>query len=822
MHDESIVAWLLTFALHASVLLALAWIADRGVLRQRPAWRELLWRTALFGGLLTASVQTMLDLRTSARFAVPVAQKRVPVAAIVSTDDPVERESATAIAPTPSAERGSGFSRDTSHNQSIATELAPTAALQPLGVDAAAAADARRVSGAETESTSHGEQQAKLLSSAGLSWQTLLLAAWLAGSLLALFRLAATWWRLERAVQGAEPLQNAAIATDAAALALQAGVRAPRLSVLDELASPFAARGRRIVLPRWACELLDREQLRAMLAHETAHLARHDASWKLAIAICRSLLWFMPLAGIARRRLDEAAELACDAWAARHLGDGRSLAECLAECAERRLEGFESWLAPAMAQRESPLLQRIDHLIGGTPMNTTLSHLRAGSAAVLALALAILLLPGFGTQAQAQPAPPSPPSPPSPPAPPAPPAAPKAGSESHIHISSSDTSAAGKKHQTTTISSNDGHRSIEVKIKGEIAFNDNDDDVASLSDGGSASFAETKDGVERRVQYRSQGGKIERRCFVDDVEHPFDAAQQAWISAFLPAVIRDSAIGAEARVKRIYAKGGTGAVLDEIGRIDGDYARGEYLKQLFATAKLSPAEVTRAIGLIDAIGSDYERRNVLAALAGAAPLDAQQQKLVIGQAEKIGSDYERAELLTSMVPQLASQPDVREAWLHAAAKLGSDYEHRRTLTALLDNTQLDDAMLGEVITSANSIGSDYERRELLVSALRRVGDSERVAPMYAKAVDSIGSDYERREALLALIRAPKFGAGASNAVLDAAGSIGSDFECREVLVALARVMPNDAGLITRYRKVAGKLSDSERGAAERALDRFQT
>jgi len=819
MHDESIVAWLLTFALHASVLLALAWIVDRGVLRQRPAWRELLWRTALFGGLLTASVQTMLDLRTSARFAVPAAQRSVPAAAIVaSTDDAVKRESATSIAPTSSAIGGSGFSRETSPSQRMATELAPTAALQVRGADTAPAANAQRVSESTTESTGHGEQQAKRLSRAGLSWQTLLLAAWLAGSLLALFRLAATWWRLEHAVQGAEPLQNAAIATDAAALALQAGVRAPRLAVLDELASPFAARGGRIVLPRWACELLDREQLRAMLAHETAHLARHDASWKLAIAICRSLLWFLPLAGIARRRLDEAAELACDAWAARHLGDGRSLAECLAECAERRLEGFESWLAPAMAQRESPLLQRIDHLIGGTPMNTTLSHLRAGSAAVLALALAILLLPGFGTQAQAQP---TPPSPPSPPAPPAPPAAPKASSESHIHISDSDSSGS-KKRQTTTIRSSDDHHSVEVQIKGEIAFTDSDDDVASLSDGGSASFAETKDGVERRVQYRSQGGKIERRCFVNDDERPADAAQEAWIKAFLPAVIRDSAIGAEARVKRIYAKGGTGAVLDEVGRIDGDYARGVYLKQLFSTAKLSPAEVTRAIGLIDAIDSDYERRNVLAALAAAAPLDAQQQKLVIAQAEKIGSDYERAELLTSMVPQLASQPDVREAWLHAAAKLGSDYEHRRTLTALLDNTQLDDKMLGEVITSADSIGSDYERRELLVSALRRVGDSERVAPMYAKAVGGIGSDYERREALLALIRAPKFGAGASNAVLDAAGSIGSDYECREVLIALARVMPNDAGLITRYRKVAGKLSDSERGAAERALDRFQT
>ncbi|MEP7043452.1 MAG: M56 family metallopeptidase [Dokdonella sp.] len=792
MHSEPIVAWLLTFALHAGVLLALAWIVDRGALRARPAWRELLWRTALFGGLLTASVQISLDLRTSTRFALSAgpAPESTPVATNVAAPAGATLDRALAAIP-----------RDkpsTSTPASAYERTTPAMAATP-----------------------QLEAPANIARFTRTSWQTLLLAAWLAGSLLALFRLSMTWWRLELALQQAEPLHNAAIETDAAALALQAGVRPPRLAVLDELASPFAARGRRIVLPRWACELLDREQMRAMVAHETAHLARRDAAWKFAIALCRALLWFLPLAGIARRRLDETAELACDAWAARHLGDGRSLAECLAECAERRLEGFESWLAPAMAQRDSPLLQRIDHLIGGTPMNTTLSHLRAGSAAVLALALAIVLLPGFAAEVQAQPAPPSPPAPPAAPAPPAPPAAPKSSGESHVHISS-DISLFGKKHQSTIIKSDDGHRSIDVEIKGEIAFNDRDDDVASLSDGGSASFAETKDGVQRRVEYRSRDGKIERRCFVDGTEHPLDAAAQAWISAFIPSVIRDSAIGAEARVKRIYASGGTGAVLDEIGRIDSGYARGVYLKELFATAKLAPAEVTRALGLIDGVDSDYERRNALAALAAAAPLDAGQQKLVIAQAEKIGSDYERSELLIGMLPQLAVQADVREAWLHAAAKLGSDYEHRRTLTALLDKAQLDDATLGQVIESANSIGSDFERRELLVSAVHRVGDSERVAPMYATAVNGIGSDYERREALFALMRAPKFGAGATRAVLDAAASIGSDYERREVLIALARVMPNDPALITRYRDLARQLSDSDRSAAEHALGRFQS
>jgi len=87
-------------------------------------------------------------------------------------------------------------------------------------------------------------------------------------------------------------------------------------------------------------------------------------------------------------------------------------------------------------------------------------------------------------------------------------------------------------------------------------------------------------------------------------------------------------------------------------------------------------------------------------------------------------------------------------------------------------------------------------------------------------MSGIASDYEQRESLLALIRARGFGKAGATAVLDAAARIGSDYECREVLIALAQVMPNDADLIARYRNVARRLSDYERGQAERALDRF--
>jgi beta-lactamase regulating signal transducer with metallopeptidase domain len=790
MQSELVAAWLLTLVLHVGVLLTFAWLFDRAVLRARPAWRELLWRAALFGGVLTASAQTVLNVPTPARFA-------LPGMGIASTS--------TAAA-------------DASRDTLAGREKPPVAVARSAAIASkvsASSAVTDRVSGSIGRAP-----QGATRSFWKPSWQLVLIAGWLAGALLALGRLLARWLRLTHVLAQARPLQNAAIAIDAAALAIQARIAVPRLVVLDELASPIAALGRRIVMPRWALDLLDREQLRAMLAHETAHLARRDPAWRLVTALWCALVWFLPLTMLARRRLDEIAELACDSWAAVHLGDGRSLAECLAECAERRIGGFDSELVAAMAHRDSPLLKRIDHLIEGVPLNTTISRTRAGVAALLALALAAVVLPGFGLPtAAAQPAASTPPTPPAPPAPPEPSAAPSAGEGHHVHVSS-DISLFGFKHEFTSVEvSADGH-SYRAKINGKIAFNDRDDDIASLSEGGTASFGETRSGSKRRVDYTSRGGKIEQHYFVDDREQTVDAAARSWIASIIAVVIRETAIDAEARVKRIYAKGGAAAVLDEIARIDSGYARGIYLKQLAASGKLTSAEVTRALGLIDGIDSDYERRNALAALAAAQPFDAAQQKLVVGQAAKIHSDYERAELLLGMLPTLAPDADLREAWLRAASGIHSDYEHRRTLSALLDSGHPDDATLAEIIDGAKSIGSDYERRELLVAAVKRIGDADRIAVAYTAATADIGSDYERREALLALINAPKFGANGTRAVLGVADKIGSDYECREVLIALARVMPDDADLIARYRGVARRLSDSERGAAERALDRF--
>src|SRR5215208_6204080 len=50
-------AWLATYALHSTLLVGLAWLASRRLARRSVRLEEAVWRTALLGALVTATLQ---------------------------------------------------------------------------------------------------------------------------------------------------------------------------------------------------------------------------------------------------------------------------------------------------------------------------------------------------------------------------------------------------------------------------------------------------------------------------------------------------------------------------------------------------------------------------------------------------------------------------------------------------------------------------------------------------------------------------------------------------------------------------------------------
>ncbi|MEO8461358.1 MAG: M56 family metallopeptidase, partial [Dokdonella sp.] len=653
------------------------------------------------------------------------------------------------------------------------------------------------------------------------AWPAILFVLWLAGALFGFARIGQSFARLARhigapiherpAVRG-YVAQGSALDRDLTTLAQLAKVEKPRIALLTDLASPFVMRGVAfagtansaiVVLPTWVLDHLDAAQLRAMLAHEVAHLARRDPEWKLLTSAWRALFWFLPLAGFAQRRLDDAAELACDAWAAEHSGGGRELAECLVACAERHVARpmsfhlMSSRLVPAMAARPTGLLARIEHLLEGTAMNPFVPKFAKHLAAIAGLAFAAVALPGIALDV-IKPA-----------------TAVAAAGHFGTSINIDDSG-----HQKIRISQSDDEHQLRVDVDGKITFTDDESDVASLSKGGTAKFSETRAGTTHKLEVTELNGTLVRKYFINGNEQPIDAAGRAWVAAFLPVLARESGLDAEGRVDRLYAKGGANAVLDEVEKIHSGYVRGKYLALLSKHGTLQPGEMDRALVLAGDIDSDYERRQALTHLFNDQALAAPQQVVFLKQASKIESDYERAELLTGFLPKLSGDANVRRAWLDAAVTIDSDYERGRTLKAMLERVDADAEALSRIVVASESMGSDYERRELLVAVAQKSQDADALAPAYAHSVSGIGSDYEKREALMTLIRVPKFGRTAALAVLDAATGIGSDYECREALVALAGVMPKDDEVIKNYRRNASRLSDSERGEVERALDRL--
>jgi len=227
----------------------------------------------------------------------------------------------------------------------------------------------------------------------------LLQGIWLAGSLGALAVLLVgvgrLWWLASRARR----IEGGRWQTLSEELRHSYGLRFPvRLlhSRHRSLLVTWGWRRARILLPAVADEWSD-DQIRIVLAHELAHIARGDWAAQLAAEVLRAIYWFNPLLWIACRRLRVESECACDDAVLARGVEGSEYATHLLALARRLNAESQPWLpAPAMA-RPSSLEGRVRAMLNDTLNRRPLTW--PGRVAIVA-ALAALTLPISGVRAQ--------------------------------------------------------------------------------------------------------------------------------------------------------------------------------------------------------------------------------------------------------------------------------------------------------------------------------------------------------------------------------------------------------------------------------------
>jgi beta-lactamase regulating signal transducer with metallopeptidase domain len=328
--NDSLILWPLNYLLHSTVLLLAAWAIDQ--LLHRPRWSEWLWRGALLGSLITASIQPWLHTSSAAAPSAPTIVTASPPSA-----QPVLLD---------------GRLITTGQPPGDPVSMVPTHVRAPRSI----AFTVWRLPG----------YTRLVLAALSCAWLLIVIAR------LALLTL--QWLRLRAAVRRMPLCTMEHWQRRARRVATHFRQRAPILRVCSNAVSPFVAPGGDICLPTWCLEQLDAQQCDAVLAHEIAHLRRGDLTWNLVVQAVRRIGWLQPLNRIALERLDQLAELACDDLASASPDARVALAEALRVCAMAQLmlnaaaQNRRGALKLCMARDGSSLVHRIRHLLEESPM----------------------------------------------------------------------------------------------------------------------------------------------------------------------------------------------------------------------------------------------------------------------------------------------------------------------------------------------------------------------------------------------------------------------------------------------------------------------
>jgi uncharacterized protein (TIGR03435 family) len=324
---------------------------------------HFLWQGAIVWGVATVLLRSLWTAQ--ARYAVACVSLLAMVAAPLAT------------AALLSGRDGASIAVQTSSRADLEAVRGASEPSQPLGL-----APSTATSGGANTSIPDVERR---------SMMPLIVTVWLAGVALLLARLAGGCWRVRRlrAIALTEQVSRWQATADEIAGRLQL---TRRIVIVDSLRvdTPTVIGWLRpvVVLPIAAMSNLAPSQVEAILAHELAHVRRHDFLVNMLQTAAETLLFYHPAIWWISGRIRAERENCCDDVAVEVCGDPVSYAEALTELAAWSLDRSPL----VIAATGGSLLARVRRLLHVSPDTTART-----SSRLLVAGLAVALVVVIGT-----------------------------------------------------------------------------------------------------------------------------------------------------------------------------------------------------------------------------------------------------------------------------------------------------------------------------------------------------------------------------------------------------------------------------------------
>jgi beta-lactamase regulating signal transducer with metallopeptidase domain len=209
-----------------------------------------------------------------------------------------------------------------------------------------------------------GASQAVLTVSSSWAWNLFL--GWATIAFAGLARVAFATWHVRRLRAEAAAVDMQQLNADLRIL-VEEFQRSRRVDLLVsrtlDVPTAIGFRKAAIILPAWLLESTPAEELKYVLLHELAHLARRDDWTNLAQKVLKAVFFFLPSVWWIERKLSLDREMACDDAVIARSGTPRAYAECLAHVAERSFLRRQLAMAQAAVGRVRQLTTRVARIL---------------------------------------------------------------------------------------------------------------------------------------------------------------------------------------------------------------------------------------------------------------------------------------------------------------------------------------------------------------------------------------------------------------------------------------------------------------------------
>ncbi len=388
-----------------------------------------------------------------------------------------------------------------------------------------------------------------------------LMAASIALAFLQLLRLAFGYWLVRRLKRNGQPSSISMPITNS---------RPTRLLISERISMPMALGYLRpaIMLPRGLAERLTQEEMHCVLLHESSHLSRGDDWMALIERLIRAVFFFQPAIHFIGRQIEREREMACDDWVVAQSGEPKAYASALARLAELGSSGRAPILATGVGRRKQ-IFARLETLL-----DRTRNRLPSVSEPLVILAgIALVLVVSQGAQFNR---------------------------------------LIGLSHFSTTWLETDGTNRREMKMRGDVDFSPDQQDVSRMSPGAMLVVEQADEWRRQRVEFEADDeGIIQRRYFSDAMQRPFGVEGRRFAAVVLPQWAREQGHDIPARIARAIQQKGVDGTLDDIRKIRSTEVRTANLEELFTQAELDAGQLQRVQKIVRQMDSEEAKTAIM-------------------------------------------------------------------------------------------------------------------------------------------------------------------------------------------------------------------